>query len=131
MGTRLNAGFVLAQVEDDNVLVGFADAEYETREHLLLQRDLAPTAQDLALGHDRVHITYGDQIQSAYGVIQVFSLTDGEATVVLDTKTAEAVGTDEVIKIEFPPGAVEMARLKQCLELLFEGQPGTLVYMRA
>lgn len=95
----------------------------------MLQRDLSPTAQDRALGLDRIHITYCDQIMSAYGGIQEFSLRDGAAKVVLDTKTAEAIGTDAVIEIRFPTSAIEMPKLRQCLELLFADQPGTFVYI--
>lgn len=67
MSTKVNASYVFTGIEDDIILIGFADDEFDTKEHILLQKSLEADEQDIELGQDKVHITYIDELNSTYG----------------------------------------------------------------
>jgi len=89
MSTKLISNFVFAGIEDDVIMVGFADDEFNTKEHLLLQKALEFDEQDIALGHDKVHITYIDELYSSYGGIIKFELINDVIEIQFDKDTAK------------------------------------------
>ena len=125
MATTLNAGFVYSSEDDDVVIVGFADKEYETEHYVLLQRSKQVSAEEEALGQGEVHISTDDPSRASYGGIESVLLGASEVMIRLEQGTARLLGVDEEIAIRFDCEAVDVARLRDGLRLLF-GRSGVL-----
>jgi len=125
MSTKLISNFVFAGIEDDVIMVGFADDEFNTKEHLLLQKALEFDEQDIALGHDKVHITYIDELYSSYGGIIKFELINDVIEIQFDKDTAKKLHTEEQLKVMLPQG-YDKANLIYHLELMFKDNTDTL-----
>ncbi len=126
MATRLNAKFLYAQIENDVIMVGFADDEFETKDYVLLQKSLIFNEQDKELGFDKVHITYQDELYSKYGGIQKIVLDKGVCEILLDSKTGNILGTGEKIEILFP-NDFDLSDVKNHLEQMFIHDTGSFV----
>lgn len=124
MATKLISNFVFAGIEDDVIMVGFADDEFNTKEHLLLQKALEFDEQDIALGHDKVHITYIDELYSSYGGIIKFELANNVIKIQFDKDTAKKIHTEEQLEILLTEGY--KANLIYHLELMFKENTDTL-----
>jgi hypothetical protein len=127
MEIKFKAGYLCAQTEHDVIMVGFADREFETEEYVLLQGSLTYDDQDRKLGLDKVHITYKDQLYSAYGGIQGVVLQKGNVKISVSPDTARALGAEEEIEIEFSAQDPKLPEIKLHLELLFKEEPGVFV----
>jgi hypothetical protein len=78
---------------DDGVLMaGLADHAHDTRRYLLLQKAQHPDAQDIALGHDGVHVCLHAQARAAYGGIHAAQLSADALALHLDAITTDALG---------------------------------------
>lgn len=64
MSILLKALFVYYGVEDETVLIGFADDEFETNEYVLFQKFLY--IEDIPI-LNKVHITLNSENRSEYG----------------------------------------------------------------
>lgn len=125
MTTKLKAGFMYAQIENDVVVVGFADNEYNTNQYLLLQRTLCCTKQDCDLSLDKIHISYNDQTRSSYGGILNAILAEDSMELILDSETADALGTNTIIEVTFNK-KLASPEIKSIVQLLFENDAGVL-----
>ena len=97
---ELKAQVVAIQNDDDMLLVGFADHEYETNDYITLQRALNPTAQDKALSQDGIYIEINDQIRSYYGGINCIILSKDSVSLQLSSEAATEVQSDVNIKVD-------------------------------
>jgi hypothetical protein len=128
MTTKFNANFLYAQVDENNVImVGFADDEFETQDYVLFQKSLVCNEQDKEMGFDKVHITYCNQTQSSYGDILKFVLKNGLIEINLDEKTASELRTDEQIEIVFPQNNIKIVDVKQYLAKMFADKDSVFV----
>lgn len=125
MATKLISNFVFAGIEDNVIMVGFADDEFNTKEHILLQKALEFDEQDISLGHDKVHITYIDEIYSSYGGIIKFELVNNVIKIEFDKDTAKKLHTEEQLEIMLPE-SYDKANLIYHLELIFKESTDTL-----
>jgi hypothetical protein len=125
MATKLISNFVFACIEDDVIMVGFADDEFNTKEHLLLQKALEFDEQDIALGHDKVHITYFDELYSSYGGIVKLELKNNIVEIQIDKDTAKKLNTEEQLEISLPE-AYDRTNLIYHLKLMFKDNTDTL-----
>ncbi|HEX9062597.1 MAG TPA: Imm10 family immunity protein [Clostridia bacterium] len=123
MPTQLVSNFVFASIEDDIIMVGFADDEYNTEKHLLLQKSLEFDEQDKELGQDKVHITYIDELYSSYGGIIKLMLKNATAEIHLDKETAKKLRTEEQIEIKLPKSDYDRDKLIYHLKLMFKEYP--------
>ena len=75
MSTEFTA--TAATFEDDGyvTVLSFADNGQQSTEYLILQVVNAPSAEDVCLGHDRVHIEFGGQGNSGYGLVRAIVMT--------------------------------------------------------
>ncbi|WP_010243288.1 Imm10 family immunity protein [Acetivibrio cellulolyticus] len=121
MSTKVKANFVFAGVEDDIILIGFADDEFDTKEHILLQKSLVYDEQDRELGHYKVHITYIDEIYSAYGGIQKVILKSNSVEIQVDADTAKELKTEERIEV-FLSNDCDIDNLKYHFNLMFKDE---------
>lgn len=127
MTTKFKANFLYAQVdENDVIMVGFADDEFETKDYILFQKSLVSDEQDKKMGFDKVHITFCDQTQSVYGNILRFVLKKGLVEVNIDSKTANEISTDERIEIAFPANS-KLDDIKHYLTKMFVDKDNVFV----
>lgn len=125
---KFNANFLYAQVdENDVIMVGFADDEFETQDYFLFQKSLVCNEQDKEMGFDKIHITYSNQTQSTYGNILKFVLKNGLVEITLDAKTASELRTDEQIEIVFPQNDIKLVDVKQYLAKMFADKDSVFV----
>jgi hypothetical protein len=115
---QFTATFVTYQNENDTVLLGFADSEFDTTNFLLLQRTLEPAQQDVALGPGGLHIQLNERF--AYGKVESASLRSGGLTLRLDQATAAAISNGEVIEIKFAFPELNLRELESQLRSLID-----------
>lgn len=126
MATQLVSNFIFAGIEDTIIMVGFADDEYNTEKHLLLQKSLEFDEQDKELGQDKVHLTYIDELYSAYGGILKFELKDITVEILLDERTAKKLKIEERLEIILPKSGYDRENLIYHLKLMFKDSPNAL-----
>ncbi len=124
MTTILNAGFVYGSEDEDVIIVGFADQEYDTRRYVLLQRSKHVSAEEELLGHGEVHIAINDERCSAYGAVERIILSESQVTIELDKDAAGSLGVNEKIAICFFKEAVDLLRLEADLKSLCSYRTG-------
>lgn len=127
MSTKVNAKFVYSNIEDDLVMVGFANDEFEPTEYLLLQQNITCSEQDKKLGHDKAYITLNSEIHASYGGIKKVVLKDLKINVLVDKQTANKLGSEEQIEIILQKAISKPELLKQHLSLIFKREPGVFV----
>jgi len=109
-------------------MIGFADDEFDTKEHLLLQKSLEFDEQDKTLGQDKVHITYIDELYSAYGGVQKVILKSNSVEIQLSASTAKVLQTEEQIEILLAQqGTSNIEELKHYLQLMFKEEPNVFL----
>ncbi|EGK14144.1 hypothetical protein HMPREF9374_0403 [Desmospora sp. 8437] len=124
MATILKCNFLYAQKENNVVIVGFADDEFNSKEYVLLQKSLVSEEQDRL---DQVHITFNDPSRSAYGEIVKFVLKNDSVIIWIDSDTADMLETDEKIKIVFPVKKHDLGKVENYLRQIFSDQNETFV----
>jgi hypothetical protein len=120
MGRDFSAACVSVEEDSDSWLVGFADAEFNTKRYLLLQRGKSPQAQDIALGLDAYHVEVDDQSNACYGGIKCFELFRDHAIVEFEDD-ALAIFGDEKVVVGFTLREKQLDQLRDCLAKIFKG----------
>lgn len=72
--------------------LAFADNADTPRHYVLLQKSLAPDAQDVRLGLDGLHLEVDDRSRSAYRAIARIELREDRARLFLTTQGQAALG---------------------------------------
>lgn len=98
MTTLLKASFVYFGVEDETILIGFADNEFETKEYVLFQKPLC--MEDIPI-LNKVHITLNSQDRSEYGGIVKIIISRKLMSIFLSKETARSLGVNDSIDIEY------------------------------
>jgi len=98
MSILQKAAFVYFGVEDETVLIGFADDEFETHEYVLFQKSLY--VDDIPI-LNKVHITLNSENRSEYGGILKIKLSQKLISIYLSEETARSLGVDGSINIEY------------------------------
>lgn len=114
-------------LEQDGVLITTLGAHASDDDrYLMLQRTLAPSRQDTALGMDKPYLEYCDQLWSWYGEIDRFELFGDRVVATMSRAAAGRMGNDGILGAEFDLDPAEFAALRQALETTFRGS-GSLV----
>lgn len=98
MSILLKASFVYFSIDDETVLIGFADDEFETKEYVLFQKSL--WIEDIPILNN-VHITINSENSSAYGEILRIILSRKFISIFLSKDTASSLGVPDSIDIEY------------------------------
>ncbi|WP_054402446.1 Imm10 family immunity protein [Paenibacillus solani] len=98
MSILLKTSFVYFGVEDETLLIGFADEEFETHEYVLFQKSLYN--EDIPM-LNKVHITLNSENRSEYGGILRITLSQKLISIYLSEETARSLGVDDSINIEY------------------------------
>jgi hypothetical protein len=117
---EFNAASVSVEEDADLWRVGFADAEFNPRCYLLLQREKSPDAQDVELGLDGYQVEVNDQANACYGGIESFELFGDHAVVQFEADAVPALdGAAVVVRFALRPRQRE--QLRGCLAQIFDG----------
>ncbi|MEK5447029.1 Imm10 family immunity protein [Paenibacillus sp. FSL R7-0331] len=122
MMSTFTANFIYAQADDENdvLMIGFADDQYDPQEYILLQLTMHPDEQDLALGFDKIHMTYNDESQSQYGGIEKVLLKPGSIEIYLDEEAIEALDCEAaVVRVNFDPDVLNLEERRELFEQMF------------
>ncbi|MGN7116866.1 Imm10 family immunity protein [Lysinibacillus odysseyi] len=98
MITLLKASFVYFGIEDETILIGFADDEFETKEYVLFQKSLC--IEDIPILNN-VHITFNSEDRSEYGGIVKIIISRKLISIFLTKETARSLGITDSIDIEY------------------------------
>lgn len=128
MSTKLVAKFLYAGTDDNVLMVGFADDEYDPQESILFTWSPEVDEQDLRLGHDQVYISTGDQSKGTYGGVTRVVLRNGSATLVLTPKTAQRLKTEPCIEVEFPRDSDYLHTAREYLQQMFGSGRGAFEF---
>jgi hypothetical protein len=112
-------------MEEDSDLwrVGFADAEFNAKRYLTLERGKsfeAEVAEDTALGPDAYQVEMDDQSRACYEGIKRFELFRDQAVVAFDDDARAVFGREELV-IEFTLRHQQLEQLRDCLARIFNG----------
>ena len=121
MSSSFNAACVSINEDSDLWVVGFADAEFNTKRYLLLQRGKSALAQDIALGLDGYQVELDDQSKSCYAGIKCFELFHDHAVVEFEDDASSVFGDEKVVIVEFKLRERQLAELRDCLAKIFKG----------
>ena len=102
MQRDFTANHVSVEEDREYWLVGFADAEFNPKRYILLQRERQPSALDAELGLAGYQIELGDQNHSCYGGIETLELLRDRVTIAFDDDGVSALssGRTMVVRIE-------------------------------
>ena len=98
MSILLKASFVYFSIEDETIIIGFADDEFDTKDYVLLQKSLF--IDDIPM-LNKVHITLNSENRAAYGGIVKIILSKKLITIILSKETASSLGVADSIDIEY------------------------------
>jgi len=107
--------------DSDAWLVGFADAEFNTRRYLVLQREKSPRAQEVALGLEGYRVEVDDQRNSCYGGIERFELFPDHIAVQFEDDAFSAIGDRKTIVVGLALRPKQLEQLRECLLKIFRG----------
>ena len=109
-------------IEEDADLwrVAFADAEFNPRRYLLLQREKSPDPQDVELGLDGYQVEVNDQANACYGGIESFELFEDRAVITFEDDAMPGLDADGVV-VRFALRPRQRDQLRTSLARIFDG----------
>jgi len=118
MTAFLDAKFVYTQSNNESVMVGFADDQFNTTEYILLQRMLDPLQEGNNSQQEDVYIEINEQKYGAYGGVRSIVLSADLVVISLGTATASKLHLEEDIEVSISTAALDFEELREALELL-------------
>jgi immunity protein 10 of polymorphic toxin system len=119
---RMEFAAAAVSIEEDADLwrVAFADAEFNPRRYLLLQREKSPDPQDVELGLDGYQVEVNDQANACYGGIESFELFEDRAVITFEDEAMPGIDADEVV-VRFALRPRQRDQLRTSLARIFDG----------
>lgn len=74
-----------------------------------------------------VNVTFKDELYSTYGGILKIILKREMVHIEVNSSTANALGTQKLIRVFLPENANNIIKVKQHLQLMFEDEPSVFV----
>jgi hypothetical protein len=99
--------------------VGFADAEFNPRRYLRLERAKTPDAGDAELGLDGYAVELDDPSNGCYGGVELFELFPDRAVVAFEYGALPRRSGELVVR--FALRGRQLAQLRGCLAKIFDG----------
>ena len=118
MTAFLDAKFVYTQSNNESVMVGFADDQFNTTEYILLQRMLDPLQEGNNSQQEDVYIEINEQKYGVYGGVRSIVLSADLVVISLGTATASKLHLEEDIEVSISTAALDFEELREALELL-------------
>lgn len=117
MNTILEYNFVSVTYDDDVLIVGFADAQFDTQHYLMFQRSL-----DEDEFEEDVYVERDGQNQSTYGGIEKLILFRNKALFNFNLKTSQWLNLEQEVMINFSISDEKFKQLKIGFEQLCAGK---------
>jgi hypothetical protein len=119
---RMEFAAIAVSIEEDAELwrVAFADAEFNPRRYLLLQREKSPDPQDVELGLDGYQVEVNDQANTCYGGIESFELFEDRAVITFEDDAMSGLDADGVV-VRFALRPRQRDQLRTSLARIFDG----------
>jgi len=115
------AASVSVEEDEDLWRVAFADAEFNARRYLVLQRGKAPDPQDVELGLDGYSIEVNDPENACYGGVELFELARGHAAVTFEEDALPGLDGTTTVIVRFSLRGKQRDQLRGCLARIFDG----------
>ena len=97
------------------LMAGLADDQFDTKDFVLFQKTCHPTSDDIALGHDQIHTTVGNQ-KSAYGGIESIELFYDYLKLKFRSETAKSMQIHPELMVKFDPKLKSIAEISESLK---------------
>jgi hypothetical protein len=117
--SAFDAVSVSIEEDEDLLRVRFADAGFNARRYLLLERPKAPDAQDAELGLDGYSVELDEPSQACYGGVALFELGSDRAVVTFEDDALPGIAG--ALVVTFALRGRQRAQLRGCLERIFDG----------
>ncbi len=117
MNTILEYNFVSVAIDNGVLIVGFADAQFDTQSYLVFQRSLDENESD-----EDVYVERDEQGQSNYGGIEKFILLRDKAIMKLNLETSEWLAVEQEVTIKFSVSDEIFKELLSGFDRLFFGK---------
>lgn len=91
---HLQACVVRHQIDDGTVILKMAASQEESAGYVLFKRKLEPTEEEIAQGHDALHLEINSPSQSTYGVIEEAKVIGEQLVLRLEGETAARLFRD-------------------------------------
>jgi hypothetical protein len=115
------AATVSIEEDEDLWRVGFADAEFNARRYLVLERPKAPDATDAELGLDGYSVELNDPANACHGGVALFELARDRAVVTLEDGALPGLDAETIV-VRLDLRARQYAELRGCLARIFAGE---------
>jgi hypothetical protein len=119
---EFTAASVSIEEDEDLWRVGFADAEFNPRRYLVLQRAKAPDDDDAELGLDGYSVELNDPANACYGGVELFELARDHATVAFEDGALPGFGDNATVVVRFALRGRQYDQLRGCLARIFDGE---------
>jgi len=116
--TEFFANFGYAQDDGELLMVGLADDQFDTKEYILFQKTSNPSANDVELGHNRIHTSLGNDLCSAYGGIKTIKLFSDRLEIRFESQTAKSLGSGPEVLVRFKPELDSLPLIANLLEAM-------------
>jgi hypothetical protein len=120
-GIEFDAASVSVEEDEDVWRVAFADAEFNARRYLLLQRGKAPDAQDVELGLDGYTVEVNDPANSCQGGVDLFELARDHAVVTFEDDALPGLGGATTLVVRLALRGRQHEQLRASLARIFDG----------
>jgi hypothetical protein len=100
--------------------VGFADAEFNPRRYLRLERAKTPDAGDAELGLDGYQVEVNDPANACHGGIETFELFGDHAVIEFEADAVPSLG-EATLVIRLALRARQREQLRGALARIFDG----------
>lgn len=110
----------VANVSNDGycTVVAFADENATPPDYVILQVVNNPSAKDVQLAQDGVHLEVGDQTKSGYNLIRSISVNGNSVELLLCKDIAEQQGPNEKIIVSLLVSEDVLASIQAALEFM-------------
>ena len=120
-GIEFAAASVAVEEDEDVWRVAFADAEFNARRYLLLQRGKTPDAQDVDLGLDGYTVEVNDPANACHGGVELFELGRDHAVVTFEDDALPGLGGAKTLVVRLALRGRQHDQLRGCLARIFDG----------
>jgi hypothetical protein len=121
MQRTFDAHFVSVEEDANLWIVRLSDAEFNAKRYLLLQREKAPSAQDVEFGLNGYQIEVDDQVNSCFGGIASIELFRDHIVVGFEDDALSVLIDEKPLVVELQIRERQLDQLRECLAKIFRG----------
>jgi hypothetical protein len=119
---EFTAASVAIEEDEDLLRVRFADAEFNARRYLVLERAKTADPGDAELGLDVYSVELNDPANACYGGVELFELARDHAAVTFEDGALPGLGDTATVVIRFALRGRQYDQLRSALARIFDGE---------